>query len=99
MEISVVRQRTLETIDRARRAASERRSRVDQAGREYDAFLQHVAVPLFKQVANVLRAEGHPFSVFTPSGSVRLTSDRSAEDYVELILDTTGETPHVMGRT
>jgi hypothetical protein len=58
-----------------------------------------VAVPLFRQVANVLRAHGYPFKVFTPSGSVRLMSDRAAEDYVELTLDTAGEEARVVGHT
>ncbi len=97
MEISHVRKRVLETIDYAKKSAAERRGRTDQAGREYEVFLERVAIPLFRQVANVLRTEGHPFTVFTPSGSVRLMSDRSAEDYVELALDTAAEQPRVVG--
>jgi hypothetical protein len=54
-------------------------------------------VPIFRQVANILRAEGYLFNVFTPSGSVRLMSDRTAEDFVELFLDTSGEVPQVIG--
>ena len=38
--------------------------------------------------ATALRAEGHPFKVFTPAGGLRLASERSAEDYIELALDT-----------
>ena len=30
---------------------------------------------------------------------VRLMSDRTAEDFVELTLDTTGDAPHVVGHT
>ena len=56
-------------------------------------------MPLFRQVANVLRANGYPFSVSTPSGGVRLASDRSAEDYIELSLDTSGDEPMVLGRS
>jgi hypothetical protein len=48
-------------------------------------------------VSNVLRAEGFAFTVFTPGGSVRLMSDRAAEDYVELTFDGSGEEPRVMG--
>jgi hypothetical protein len=72
---------------------------VDQAAREYDIFLDRVAVPLFRQVANVLRAHGYTFKVFTPSGSVRLMSDRAAEDYIELALDAAGDEARVMGHT
>ena len=99
MEISDIKRRVVETIERARRRAGERRTRVDEATREYDAFLDRIAIPVFKQVANVLRAEGHMFTVFTPGGSVRLMSDRAAEDYVELELDTSGDEPAVSGHS
>jgi hypothetical protein len=99
MEVSIVRQRLLEVIDRARRAAGDRRARSDEAGREYQVFLDRIAVPLFKQTANVLRAEGYAFNVFTPGGSVRLMSERGARDYVELTLDTAGDAPQVVGHT
>jgi len=99
MEISDIRKRVLDTIDHARKSAAERRTRADEAGRDYELFLERIAVPLFRQVANVLRAEGYVFNVFTPGGSVRLMSDRAAEDYIELSLDTTGDAPRVMGHT
>jgi hypothetical protein len=97
MEISEVRRRVGEAIERAKRTAAERRGRADEAAREYSTFLDHIAIPLFRQVANVLKAQGYPFSVFTPSGSVRLMSEKSSEDFIELTLDTTGEEPLVIG--
>ena len=97
MEISAIKRRVTETIERAKRRAGERRTRADEAGRAYERFLDTTAVPLFRQVANVLRTDGYLFSVFTPSGSVRLMSDRHAEDFIELLLDTTGERPMVVG--
>ena len=99
MEISLVRQRLTQTIDRAKKQAAERRGRSDQAARDFEVFLQQIAVPLFRQVANALRADGYPFTVFTPAGSVRLMSDRAAEDYIEISLDTAGDPPRVMGQT
>jgi hypothetical protein len=99
MEIAEVRKRVVDTIERARRGASERRARADEASREYTAFLENVATPVFRQVANVLKAHGYPFTVFTPGGSVRLMSDRSAEDFVELSLDTMGDQPAVIGHS
>jgi hypothetical protein len=98
MEISSVRRRLTETIERARKQAAERRERGDRATRDFEVFLQKVAVPLFRQVANALKADGYAFTVFTPSGSVRLMSDRSASDYIELTLDTAANPPHVFGR-
>ena len=55
-------------------------------------------MPIVRQVANVLRAQGYPFEVFTPAGGVRLSSERGTGDYIELGLDTTGDTPSVVGR-
>jgi len=97
MEISVVRNRVREAIERARRASAERRARRDDASRDYDRFLTDVAAPLFKQIANALRAEGYFFTVNTPAGSIRLASDKSAETYIELTLDTAPVDPRVIG--
>jgi hypothetical protein len=97
METAIVRKRLGDTIEKAKRTAGERRARADEAARAYAQFLDTVAVPLFRQVAGALKASGYPFSVFTPSGAVRLMSDKAAEDYIELSLDTSGEQPMVMG--
>jgi len=83
-------------MERAKRQAAERRARGDDAERAFDTFLSTMAVPLFRQVANILRAEGYLFTVFTPSGSVRLMSDRAVEDFIELSLDTAGDRPQVI---
>lgn len=99
METSVVRNRLRDTIERAKRLAAERRGRNDEASRAYDEFLENIAVPLVRQIANVLRVDGYPFTVFTPSGSVKLMSDRRAEDFIEIVLDTSGGTPRVLGHT
>src|SRR4051812_16860932 len=99
METSVVKKRISETIEQAKRTAAERRARADQAAMAYEQFLDTIAVPLFRQVANVLKASGYPFTVFTPSGGVRLMSDRSADDFIELSLDTSGDEPMVLGHS
>jgi hypothetical protein len=99
MEISEVRRRVSEAIERAKRSAAERRLHFDEASREYEVFLEQRAVPIFRQVANVLKIQGYPFTVFTPSGSVRLMSDRNSADFLELILDTSGEEAVVVGHT
>lgn len=97
MEISDVRRHLSETIERAKRAAVDRRTLVDEASREFVVFLEQIAIPLFRQVANVLKVQGYSFDVFTPGGSVRLMSEKNADDFIELTLDTTGEEPLVMG--
>jgi hypothetical protein len=98
MEISLVRRRLTETIERAKKQAADRRGRSDQASRDFEVFLQKVAVPLFRQIANALKADGYAFTVFTPAGSVRLMSDRAAEDYIELTLDAAENPPQVAGQ-
>lgn len=99
MDIGLVRQQLLRTIDRAKRAAAERRTLTDEASRDYLTFLDTIAVPLVRQIANALRAEGYVFNVFTPSRSVRLMSERNAADFIEIVLDTSGERPLVMGHS
>ena len=99
MEISLVRKRVIDAIDRAKRSAAARRTAADEAAREYSTFLADVAVPMFRQVAGVLKASGYPFTVNTPGGSVRLLSEKVQEDFIELSLDTSGDEPHVMFHT
>ncbi len=102
MEVSAVRQRVLDLIARSKRPADRRaarRAQMDTAAQEYEAFLNRIAVPLFKQLANVLRAEGYVFQVFTPGGSVRLMAERSNDDYIEVTLDTNGTAPKLVGRS
>ena len=99
MEISLVRRQVREAMDRAKRAAADRRVRNDDAARDFETFLTATAAPLFHQVAGILRAENHMFTVFTPAGSVRLMSDRSGDDYIELVLDTEGAQPQVVGHS
>jgi hypothetical protein len=99
MEIAEVRKRLLATIERSKKLAAQRRAQADEAAREFEVFLERVAVPLFRQMANALKAHGYPFHVFTPGGSVRLMSDRNAEDFFELLLDTSGPAAVVLGRS
>lgn len=99
METSVVRKRVQDVIEQGKRSAAERRSRNDRASQDYERFLEQVAVPLFKQIASALKVNGLSFTVFTPSGSVRLMSDRSSDDFIELTLDTQGERPVVVAHS
>jgi hypothetical protein len=98
MEISHVRRQLKHAIDRARDRAQQRRQRTSEAERAFDTFLQDTAIPVTRQVANALKAEGYAFTVFTPGGGLRLASDRGRDDYVELTLDTSGDGPQVMAR-
>jgi hypothetical protein len=99
MEVPEVRRRLRIAIESARRLAQERRARSDQATRDYELFLRERAVPLFHTAAAALVAEGHRFKVFTPAESVRLASESSADDFIELALDTSFDPPVVIGHT
>jgi hypothetical protein len=99
METSTVRNRLRDTIERAKRGAAERRAAADAAKGEYSEFLHEVAIPLFRQLANALKVAGHPFIVNTPADSVSLVSERAADDFLVLSLDTAAEQPHVVLRT
>jgi hypothetical protein len=99
MEISQVRRRLKLAMDQARERAQQRRQRVSDAERAYATFLETVATPVLRQVANALKAEGYAFTVFTPGGGLRLASDRSRDDYVDFALDATDDRPQVVVRT
>ncbi|HSK08938.1 MAG TPA: hypothetical protein VK911_05135 [Vicinamibacterales bacterium] len=95
MEISDIRRRLRMTLEQHRKASAERRARADEAAEAYRAFLHDVAVPLFRVVANVAKAEGYPFTVYTPAEGVRLVSERNERDFVEIWLDTSIDPPKV----
>ena len=98
MEVSEVRRQLKHAIERARTRAQQRRHRTAEAERAYAAFLEQVATPTARMLANALKAEGYPFTVSTPSGGLRLASDRSRDDYVEFVLDSASDRPTVVGR-
>ena len=99
MDVSDLRKRIVRALDEARKDAAARRTSADRAAADYERFLTDVAVPLFRQAAIVLRAEGHPFTANTPAGSVRLVSDHAPADFLELELDASPSAPQVTGRT
>ena len=96
MEVSDVRRRLRAAVESAKVRAAERRARTDEASRAYDGILETVAVPAFHTVVNALVGEGYRFKVTTPGRAVRLSPERSAEDFVELALDTERDAPAIM---
>ena len=99
MEVSEVRRRLRAAIEKAKHAAAERRARTDAATRDYESFLVERAAPIFHQVAAALTSERFSFKVFTPAGSIRLSAERSPEEFIELVLDDSSDPPAVVGRT
>lgn len=99
MEIPEVRRQLRAIIEQARQNAAHRRERSDAINSAYSEFLEHRAVPTFHTFAAALAAEGYRFKVFTPAASVRLASESSGEDFIEIVLDTTLDPPRVTGNT
>jgi hypothetical protein len=98
VEVSHVRNRLRSSIEAARSRAQERRRLNTEAERSFGTFLE-LAGPLARQVANALKVEANlGFTVSTPEGGVRLASDRSRDDFIEITLDTSGSQPEVVGR-
>jgi hypothetical protein len=79
-DVALIRKRIQKAIEQARRRAADRRARVQEARHAYDEFLETRAIPAFRSVAMVLKAEGLAWEVMTPSGEVRLVPDRRRED-------------------
>ena len=98
MDVGDIRKRVRHTIAGARRAAAERRAQVEAAEQDGAGVLSDVVAPLFTQLAAALRAEGYRFRVLTPAGAVRLAAESSADDYLELTLDTHRDPPALVAR-
>ena len=99
IEPADVRRRLIQRIEVVRREAATRRAATSEAERDYEQFLEERAIPIFRAVAAALRPEGALFQVFTPAGSVRLASERSRDDFIELGLETSRVPAEVVGRT
>ncbi|HYT65895.1 MAG TPA: hypothetical protein VEL51_05730 [Vicinamibacterales bacterium] len=96
MEVSDVRRRLRGAIEDAKRRAADRRARADEASRAWQEVLPTIAVPAFHAMASALTGEGHRFKVLTPGDAVRLSPERSAEEFIELVLDTARDMPALM---
>ena len=88
MEVSQVNKRVKSAIEQARARAQARRNAAASAEKTYAAFLEGVATPVVRQVANALKVAGINFTVGTPGGGLRLAAERGRDDYIELGLDT-----------
>ena len=98
MEVSLVRKRLRDSIEHAHKAAAARRAANQEATQTWEPLLERVVTPLVQQVSQVLKSEGYGFRVSTPAGTARLTSERSADDYIEIAMDTAGPVPVVLAR-
>jgi len=101
MDVAALRKRILRELDRpgaVKATTAERRASGDTARQQFARLLDTTIVPLLKQTADILKAEGSLCRVATPSDHAQLSFDRSSEDFVEIMLDT-AMPPHVIGRS
>jgi hypothetical protein len=98
LEVSNVSRRLKIAREAAKARAAVRRDDAAGAEKAYAAFLETVATPVVRQVANALKVEGLNFTVFTPQNGLRLAADRGRDDFIEVSLDRTGLTPEVVAR-
>lgn len=92
-DVAQIRKRIQKAIEQARREAADRRTRVHEAQKAYEEFLETRAIPAFRSVAVVLKSEGLAWEVMTPSGEVRLVPDRRRDESIALAFDATADPP------
>jgi hypothetical protein len=92
-DIALIRKRLHKAIDEARRSANDRRAHLHEARKAFDEFLDARALPAFRSVAMVLKAEGLQWEVMTPSGEVRLSPERRRDDGIALTFDDLAQPP------
>jgi hypothetical protein len=97
VETGDVNRRLKIAMESARAEAAERRARDTRATAAYETFLDTVAVPVARQLANALKVNGLTFTVFTPANGLRLASDRNRDDFIELALEPGPSGPQVVG--
>jgi hypothetical protein len=101
MDVAALRKRILRELERpgaVKPTNAERRASGDTARQQFARLLDTTIVPLLKQTADILRAEGTLCRLHTPSDTAQLAFDRSPEDFIEFMLDT-ATPPHVIGRS
>jgi len=98
MEVSQVNNRLRSAIDVAKARAQSRRQTAAAAEKAYEVFLETVATPLARQVANALKVAGIGFTLGTPGGVLCLAADRARDDFIEFVFAASGEVPQAAGR-
>lgn len=96
MDVALVRKRIQKAIEQARRESADRRTRAQEAEKDYEEFLETRAIPAFRSVAIVLKSEGLNWEVMTPSAEVRLVPGRRRDEYIAITFDATADPPQAM---
>ena len=100
-ELADLRRRVRQAIQDAKQQAAARRTARDEAGAAWATAVAEIVEPAATNVAAALTGEAMPFRLETPRGTIRLVSERSADDYMEIVLDDSDErdASEVIGRT
>lgn len=99
LETAEVRRQLTHRLAELKKAQAQRRAATDAARTAFDTVIEREIAPTVRQFAQALKAEGFPFSVQTPAGTVRLVSDRSSDNVVDIVLELGGRQPAVVVRS
>ena len=99
LETAEVRRQLTHRLAELRKAQSQRRSAGEAARAAFDTVLEREIAPTVRQFAQALKAEGFTFSVQTPASTVRLVSDRSSDNVIDIVLELGATQPTVMVRS
>ena len=98
LETAEVRRKLTHRLAELRKTQAQRRAAADAAREAFDSVLEREIAPTVRQLAQVLKAEGFNFSVQTPASTVRLVSDRSSDNVVDIVLELSAPQPAVVAR-
>ena len=90
LETAEVRRQLTHRLAELRKAQAQRRAAADAARAAFEGVLEREIAPTVRQFAQALKAEGFTFSVQTPASTVRLVSDRSSDNVIDIVLELGG---------
>ena len=99
LETAEVRRQLTHRLAELRKAQTQRRAAADAARAAFEGVLESEIAPTVRQFAQALKAEGFNFSVQTPASTVRLVSDRSSDNVVDIVLELGAAQPAVVVRS
>jgi hypothetical protein len=99
LETAEVRRQLTHRLAELRKSHVQRRAAGDAARAAFESVLEREIAPTVRQFAQALKAEGFNYSVQTPASTVRLVSDRSGDNVVDIVLELGGAQPAVVVRT
>ena len=99
LETAEVRRQLTHRLAELKKAQAQRRATTDAARAAFDTVIEREIAPTARQFAQALKAEGFPFSVQTPASTVRLVSDRSSDNVIDIVLELGPKQPSVVMRS